>query len=55
MSEDKIKWQGKMLWMGFIHQIDGRKKNKKLHCDFYPLFILINHYSVFTIILFTHS
>lgn len=29
MSRDKIKWKGKMLWMGFIHQIDGRKKNKK--------------------------
>jgi len=44
MSGDKIKWKGKMLWMGFIHQIDGRKKNtKKLYCDFCPLFILINH------------
>lgn len=44
MSGDKIKWKGKMLWMGFIHQIDGWKKNtKKLYCVFCLLFILINH------------
>lgn len=40
MSRDKNKMERyDMLWMGFIHQIDDRKKNKQPLCDFCPLFI----------------
>jgi hypothetical protein len=47
MSGDKIKWKGKDVVDGiYTSNRWPEETQKKLHCDFCPLFILINHYSL---------